>query len=424
MRSGSQGISEESEYKTVTARTVEAISWFDRARIRQRRQQLPKFQSEVQAPTSQTDLAGLAEQAARDLYKPTMGAKGRHMKTIQEDLSEQAAEGGRGIGRGKHSYEAPANNLADMDGMRFTGLGNIPLLGKLFSLIRSNPRAARLIATPQRVERGTFSVRVASTIPAQYSGPYDRSTGKPVYPNQLNSPYWTPARKTTRDVDLVDIQSPGALSAEERSSLDPFTASLLGGADGARISPQQILKLHDQLQAGGQVSLKAGPNGADWMNRVMGSVGETLRADAARIGAVNLVAKLFQMGTLITSALGLAVAAGTMGYSMAKINPSNEQIAPTQRGYNPYAATTNSDPAAAFDQQSQVQPGAQQPMASPTPAPYQPFGAVNQNFGNLSVPSAPGGGVGAMPSVTPSQNGVSPYGWTRINSVISRMIFS
>lgn len=409
-----------SEREEVAARTVEAVSWFDRARIRDRRMQIPLFRSEVQNPTTGTDLASLAEQASKSLYQPTMNARGLHMRTIQEDLAEQAAEGGRGIGQSKHSYEAPAQNLKELDGLRFPGLGNTPLMGRLLSLIRSNPRAARAIATPQHIERGTFSVRVTGTTPAHYNGPYDPKSGRPIYAFQPNSPYWSPAQKSTRDVDLLDVQNPGALSAEEKASIDAFTASLLKGADGAMMSPQQILKLHDLLQAGQQVGLKAGPNGAAWMNRVMGNVGEILSDDAARIGAAGLIQTFFKLGSLVAASLGLAAAVTIWGYGLTQINPHNAKIAPMAQGNNPYAASKISDPAAAF--------GAQRGLDTPrqaidAPVPYQPFGAVNQNFGNLPA-APPPGGIGAMPIAPPDPSAPpSPeYNWTRVNSAVGKIL--
>jgi hypothetical protein len=404
-------------------RTVVAVSWLDRARVRMRRQHMPAFRSEVTTPTALNDIAGLAEQASRDLYKPTMDATGRHMRTIQEDLAEHAAEGGVGIGQGKHSYEAPMKNIKELDGLRFTGLDEIPLMGKLFQLIRSNPKAARVVATPQAIERGTFFVEVERTVPPQYHGPYDATTGRPQFPDKSNTQFWTPEQKVKRDVDIVDVQNPGALQGDEMRSIDRFTASLLRGENGAQMSPQQILKLHDQLQSGQTTNLKAGPNASQWVERVMGGAGEALKTDAARVGWLNFAATLVKGGLATVAAIGAASALGAMGAGMAHISPPNEKAAPAIPN-NPYAPPTTTDPAAAFGAQQQGT-GMAPPQQQASPATYQPFGAVNQNFGNLPA-SAPaqGGGIGAMPTApsAPNVNAPDPYGWTRVNAAAGRVL--
>lgn len=422
MSSGTQtNSSSASHVQAPFPRTVEAVSWFDRARIRNRRLQMPAFRSEVQTPTQVNDLASLAEQASKNLYKPTMDARGLHMKTIQEDFAEAAHDSGLGLGPGRHGYEVPAKSLNEFDGFKTPSLGSMPLLGRLFGLIQRNPRAATKMVTNHQIAAGVFSAEVTSTVttPARYIGNQFDKFGRPMYKKQTDPRYWMPAQ-STKQTRLVDLTEPmNTLTQEELASMDEFTRNLF---QSKQMTPQQILALHDRLQAGQRVNLKAGPNAAEWLDRIMGDVGQALKEDAARIGGWNLIATICQIGSVVASALGFAAAVGMWGYGMAQMQtPDREATLPTlaQQSANPFAAPDpNADPYAAFGQAGSA--------ATPQPqAPNQPFGAVSQNFGNL--PST--GNYGPTPpSIQPPQTQPADpndgYGWTRVNSAAGRVLMA
>ena len=401
-------------------RVVEA-GWLDRFLRRKKYQELAEYSKDFQkelgtkyVPTGTNDIGEFTSEVGQGLYNPTMTSKNRTLQDIQEGLAERAHEGGIDIGPGKQSYNKPVQNIGDVNGLKVKGIGLLGngLMSKIAQKLAGGvPKIAAKLTEERSIGADIFSVKMK-----RYHGAFN-SEGKPT---RLGDP-------TAWKEEWFDLHKTPPLAPYERGQQDPTVMNLV---KSKTVSAEQILAWHDQKQQGIDLPIRSGANAPVWSKSLANDLGQTLAADAARVGRTNFLIDIVSSVSTFTSMIGFVAAVGMAGVGMANINPTDQQTAMPQNS-NPYAAPSSqtNDPSQAFQQSSQSSQGGQGGQATGTAAPVsnRPFGAVNQNFGNFSTPAQNGGAVGAIPNATgvpqnAPANPNDPYAWTRVNAAAGRVL--